>query len=552
MMRRSRSNLPTDARANRWSLAAALAAVFLGAVDLTVIATILPQMVFDLQINTADVDRYIWVVNAYLLAYIVSIPLMGRVSDLIGRTAAFELALAVFLAGSAWSAVAGDLRELIAARAIQGAGGGALLPVAMALVGDLMPAGNRLAALGTVGAVDTLGWVLGPLWGAVMVALAPGDEPWRWVFWINLPIGAVVAIAIALAGRKVPATRRESGGGLRRLDLPGTMLLGAGLLLVNLGLSAGGEVGLTQGSAMRALGGTKNPLADEIVPLMAGGIALLALFLFWERLASRPILSPQLFGTRPFLMGIVVNFLVGAALIVAVVDVPVVVALLVDQDRISTVSAYLLAPFTVSMAVLSFGGGLVARRFGERPTAIAGLLLVTAGYIVLWLGLREDHYLRMIPGLLIAGTGFGLVVAPIGAQVIDAAAPEDRGVAAAFAILFRLLGMTIGISTLTAVGVRRLQTLTDRLEPVVQRAGETTAEFFLRQTQYIEDYAVPLSLKVVRETFLVAAALALLAVIPTALARGRTRTETTAAEASDDRIAVLAEGGAKRGDGVVN
>ncbi len=409
---------------------------------------------------------------------------MGRVSDLVGRTAAFEIALAVFLAGSVWSAVAGDLGELIAARAVQGAGGGALLPVTMALVGDLLPAGKRLTALGVVAAVDTLGWVLGPLWGAAMVSLAPGAEPWRWVFWINLPIGLVVAVAIAFTGRGAGAAAAH--GTFRGLDLPGTLLLGGGLLLLNLGLSAGGEVGLTQGSAMRALGGTKNPLAGDLVPLIAGGIVVLALFVVWERRASNPILSPRLFGARPFLTGIVANFLLGAALIVAVVDIPVVVALLVDQDRISTVGAYLLAPFTISMAVLSFAGGVVARRYGERQTAVAGLFLIVVGYAALWVGLRDDDYLQLIPGLLIAGTGFGLVVAPIGSQVIDSASPEDRGVAAAFTILFRLLGMTIGISALTAIGVRRLQMLTDRIEPVVQQTGETTAQFFLRQTQYIE------------------------------------------------------------------
>jgi MFS family permease len=520
----SRSIPPARDDDRRWALIAALAAVFLGAVDLTVIATILPRMVFDLHINTADVDRYIWVVNAYLLAYIVSIPLMGRVSDLLGRTAAFEIALAVFLAGSVWSATASSLHELIAARAVQGAGGGALLPVTMALVGDLLPAGQRVTALGVVGAVDTLGWVLGPLWGAAAVAAAPGSEPWRWVFWINVPIGLLVAAAIALAGRRQRGPRSR-GGGIRCLDLPGTLLLGGGLLLVNLGLSAGGEVGLSQGSAMRALGGTKNPLAGDLVPLIAGGLALLVLFVLWERRATYPILSPALFGARPFVTGIVANFLVGAALIVAVVDVPVVVALLVDQDRISTVSAYLLAPFTISIAALSFAGGLAARRYGERRTAAIGLVLVVIGYVALWLGMREDHYLRMIPGLLIAGMGFGLVVAPIGAQVIDAAAEADRGMAAAFTILFRLLGMTIGISTLTAVGVHRLQSLTNRLPPVVQKPGETTAEFFLRQTQFIQDYAVPLSLKVVRETFLIAAVLALLALIPIASMRPRARSD---------------------------
>jgi MFS family permease len=175
------------------------------------------------------------------------------------------------------------------------------------------------------------------------------------------------------------------------------------------------------------------------------------------------------------------------------------------------------------MAALSFVGGIVANRFSGRTSAAIGLLLVTAGYVALWFGLRDDHYLRMVPGLAIAGTGFGLLVAPVAAQVIDAAKAADRGVAASFTILFRLLGMTIGISTLTALGVRRLQTLTDRLDPIVQQTGESTAEYFVRQNRYIEDVAIPLSLKVVRETFLVAAVIALVAIVPVMMFRTASR-----------------------------
>src|SRR5690606_7393000 len=138
---------------------------------------------------------YVWIVNAYLLAYIIAIPIVGRVSDLIGRTAAFQASLLVFAAGSIWCALAPDLGWMIAGRAVQGAGGGALLPVTMALVGDLLPPGRRVAALGVVGAVDTLGWVLGPLWGAAVVGIGPGNEPWRWVFIINIPLCLIASVA---------------------------------------------------------------------------------------------------------------------------------------------------------------------------------------------------------------------------------------------------------------------------------------------------------------------------------------------------------------------
>src|SRR5829696_349601 len=203
---------------DRRALGAALLAVLLGALDLTVIATILPGMVTDLRINAADVDRYVWIVNSYLLAYVVAIPVVGRLSDIVGRTLAFQASLALFLVGSIVCAFAADLPGMIAGRAIQGAGGGALLPVTMAMVGDLLPPGRRAAALGLVGAIDTLGWVLGPIWGATLVEIAPGQDPWRWVFIVNIPLALVAAVAIGRVG-----ARNTTGttGWVEKLDIPG-------------------------------------------------------------------------------------------------------------------------------------------------------------------------------------------------------------------------------------------------------------------------------------------------------------------------------------------
>lgn len=504
----------------RGPLAAAMLTVFIGALDLTVIATILPRMIFDLGINTADIDRYIWVVNAYLLAYLIAIPIMGRVSDLIGRPLAFQLSLAVFLSGSVWCALADGLGPLIAGRAIQGAGGGALLPVTMALVGDLLPPGRRVAALGLVGAVDTLGWVLGPLWGAALVGIFSGvEEPWRWVFYVNVPLCVVAGVAVLATSRRVPRVTRQPGS--RRLDLLGAGLLGTALLLLNLGLSSGGELGSGAGDGLRALGGTPNPLAEYLVPLLLGAAVVGVVFVWWENRAAIPMLPLGLFRRRRFSAAIGANFLTGAALIVGMVDVPVVVALLVVSDRVSGVSALMLAPFTLFMAALSFYGGMVVGRLGERNTAAVGLLLVAAGYALVWFGLRDEQLGWMVPGLLIAGGGFGLLIAPLGASAIEAAPDADRGIAAALSLVFRLLGMTIGISTLTALGVSRLQTLTGRLTTPRQEAGESTASFLVRQQEFIADYAIPLAVQVIRETFLVAAVLALAALVPISFLRRR-------------------------------
>lgn len=500
-------------RGARGALAAALLAVFVGALDLTVIATILPRMVSDLRINTADIDRYIWVVNAYLLAYVITIPVVGRLSDLIGRRSAFLVSLAVFLAGSLWCASADNLRDLIIGRAIQGAGGGALLPVTMALVGDVLPPRRRTAALGLVGAIDTLGWVLGPLWGAGIVgALASQTTPWRWVFTINVPLGILTAVAIVIAGRAISSPPVPLS--LRRLDLVGTALLAMALLLINLGLSSGGELGAATGTGARALGGTTNPLAPYLLQLLTGGVVALGLFVWWERRAFSPIVPPALLRRPRFAAAISANFLAGSALIVAMVNTPIVVALLVDEDKISSTSALMLAPFTLLMAALSFGGGLLTRRVGERGTAILGVALVAVGYTVLWIGPWDGDYVGMVPGLALAGAGFGLLIAPIGAAALEAAAPGDRGIAAGLALVFRLLGMTIGISALTAVGVRRLATLTNRLDTIVRQPNESTAEFLVRQNTFVEERVVPISLQVVRETFLIAGCLTLLALVP--------------------------------------
>ena len=240
-----------------------------------------------------------------------------------------------------------------------------------------------------------------------------------------------------------------------------------------------------------------------------------------QRHAKWPLLPVALFGDRQFSAAIVANFLVGASLIVAMVDIPVITAMLVDQASVSRVSALMLAPFTVLIALLSLAGGRIVSRVGFRLTASLGLVLVAIGYAALWLGLRGGALIGMVPGLVLAGAGFGLVFAPISATAIDAAPDPDRGIAAAMTLVFRLLGMTIGISTLTAIAVRRLQGLVGNLEEVVQAPDESTADFLARQTALLYETVLPVSLQVARETFLLAGAIALLGLIPVAFFANR-------------------------------
>jgi MFS family permease len=354
----------------------------------------------------------------------------------------------------------------------------------------------------------------------LLVEVVPGSEPWRWAFIINIPLAIAAAIAIARLGG---ARGAINTGWLQRLDLPSVALLAGALFTFNLGLSAGGEIGMSS-SGGRALGGSRNPVGDYILPLLIASVLSVlfgGLFIRRQIHAAWPLLPVALFGERRFSAAIIANVLVGASLIVTMVDVPVITALIVEQAAASRVSALLLAPFTLLIALLSLAGGRVATRWGFRLTTSVGFVLVAVGYVALWFGLHDGHLMGMVPGLLIAGSGFGLVFAPVSATAIDAASEVDRGIAAAMTLVFRLLGMTVGISALTAIAVRRLQGLVGDLSAIVQNPGESTADFLARQTAMLYETVLPISLQVVRETFLLAALIALIGLLPAAVFSSR-------------------------------
>ncbi|MGB3328801.1 MAG: MFS transporter [Thermomicrobiales bacterium] len=497
------------------ALSGALLAVFVGAIDLTVIAAILPQMVQDVGVNTSDLDRYIWIVSGYLIAYIVAIPIVGRISDLVGRRSTFLACLALFLAGSIVCATAHDLTSLVVGRSIQGFGGGGLLPITLALTIDVLPPPRRLAGIGIVSAADTLGWVIGPLYGAAIESIAPGESPWRWVFWINIPI--VVAVAVFIV-RHMPASRHPEGiRALRQFDVVGALVLTGAIVAANLALSAGGEIGSATGSGLRALGGTPNPLAAYTIPLLVVAGILVVVLVVVQRLVRHPILPAALFRRRSFRLAMIANALVGLVLMVAMVDVPVAVNLVAPPKWATAASAGMLATYTIGIMAATLLSDRAMTRIGHLRTMVAGLTLAAGGYTLLNALLGSGHLLRMVPGLALAGFGVGLLLPPLSGLAVTDVEEQDRGAASAMMLVSRLLGMTTGMSALTAVAVKRLQVLTERAPAIVRGPNETTAEFFERQRQFLTDTAFPLSIQVLGETFLIAAVLAVIAVVPVTL-----------------------------------
>jgi MFS family permease len=455
--------------------------VFIGALDLTIVSAVLPDVIRSLTLEIQKLDVAGWVVTGYFVSYAISMTFMGKVSDIAGRRLVYLLCLAIFFVGSwlvaaspGWPAgvalrvmhlfqnhpspVFASLDALIAGRVVQAFGAGAMVPVSMALVADLYPPEKRALPLGIIGAVDTAGWVLGHLYGGIMVQFMS----WPYLFWINLPVVAVIFCITwwGLAG----LPRMDVKGGI---DWIGVMLLGTALLLLNIGLGAP-EPGL-EGSAA--------PSPHRLY-WVAGAAVVFAIFLISQRRVRDPILDLRIFSNRNLSAASGVNLLVGFCIMVALVSVPIFinVAGAADTRKAALITGYLLCAFTVPMALAAIPGGWLSERLGYRTSVVVGLITAIAGFWMMSLWKVEmaaqavDSFdsLRQGPapavargtgfmaaGLALAGIGIGLTIAPIGAAVINGVGEQDRGMASSLVIILRLIGMSVSMSSMTAYGLRR-------------------------------------------------------------------------------------------------
>ncbi|MBA2952419.1 MFS transporter [Nocardioides sp. MAH-18] len=496
---------------SRWLLGLASIAVAFAAADTYVVVLALPDMMAGAGIPIEQLQRAAPIVSGFLLGYVAMLPLIGRIADLRGRVPVLVAALVVFALGSLVTALAYDLPTMVGGRFLQGVGGGGLVPATLALVADLYPAQRRGVPLGVVSAVQEIGSVLGPLFGALVLAITD----WRAIFVINLVVGLVLAAAIRRLAPERGALRVDwiglglalvvlLAGALVCIEPSGLMrdltwgrlfipVFGDSRWLTPLGLVAIAALVLLVARCLTA----RHPLVDlrgwgrtvreaDVVGALLLALALAGVILafatadpevqvfsdqgVWYLLGSalaavgfalhlrrtdRPLLPAGAMRRTPAWGSMLVSFFVGAALIAALIDIPLFARTTVyPGDQLA--AALVLVRFLVALPAGAVLGGYLTRRVPAGVVTAAGMALAAVGFgwMSTW-GLESlESPVATLP-LVIGGFGFGLALAPVNAAVLASTDDDVHGVSTAFVVVSRMVGMLVGISVLTTLGLRR-------------------------------------------------------------------------------------------------
>jgi EmrB/QacA subfamily drug resistance transporter len=411
-----------------WTIFAALMlGMFLAALDQTIVSTALPTIVGDL----GGLNHLSWVVTSYLLASTVSTPLYGKLGDMMGRKPVFMAAILIFLAGSMLAGLSQTMGELIGFRALQGVGAGGLMVGAQAIIADIVPPRERGRYMGLIGSVFAVASVAGPLLGGFLV----DNLSWRWVFYVNMPVGALAVLIVATRLHLHTPTIRH------RIDIVGAALLSAGVSALILLTTWGGN--------QYAWG------SSTIVGLGVAGVALLVVFVWWESRAAEPILPLSLFRSRVFTVASAMGFAIGMAMFGAIVFIPLYLQLVYGASPTS--SGLRMLPLMAGLLVAAIASGRAISRIGRyKPFPIAGTAILVVGmYLLSLLKVGTAPWLASIY-MLVVGVGIGLVMQVLVLVVQNDARPEQMGVATSTATFFRSVGGSFGVAIFGAIFATRL------------------------------------------------------------------------------------------------
>jgi EmrB/QacA subfamily drug resistance transporter len=404
-----------------WTFAITSSAWFVFALDRLVVTTALPVIGADLGADLAGAE---WTVSAYTLSFAVLLLAGAALGDRFGRRRMFAIGMALFSVGSAAAALAPTTATLVAARAVQGAGGAIFAPVSLTLLSAATPADRRGAVFGAWGGIGGVGAAVGPLLGGGLT----GWVGWQWIFWLNVPLGLVLAVLGRLC-------LGESHGPHGRLDARGVALSGAGMLGVVWAVIRAGSDGWAR---------------PDVLVALSVGVLTLVLFVAWEMRAPAPLLPMRFFRSRAFAVANVAALLMYAALFGALF---LVTQLLQTGLGASPLEAGVrMLPMVVMPMLLAPAGGALSDRWGTRRLMVLGVSLVSAG--LAWLAAvtsADVAYVLLLPGMIMMGAGSALFFAPVAATVIGAVAPVEQGQASGISTVVREVAVVLGVAVVAAV-----------------------------------------------------------------------------------------------------
>jgi MFS family permease len=499
------------------AMTALCAAVFVAALDQTMVLTVMPSIMRSLYISVSNINDAGWIITGYLLGYTVAMPLFGRLADVRGRRPMALVALVLFMVGSALCVFLARLDLFVAARVVQAAGGGALVPIAMAAAADMFPPGRRALVLGIIGGSAEAGGVLGPIYGAGLTAL----WSWRLIFLVNVPLCLFLMVVcwrlLRPTGPRISGEAAEDAADLESAPAGGKMrwwlrgqvdYVGAALMALAL---AGVTIGL--GTGTQTVNSTAQAASTPVRwPWLALSAVAFVAFILFERRQQRPLIRLDFFKRPAFAAANFAHFLVGAALIIGMVEIPLYAYTLFDMTEIQ--GGLLLIRLTLMIPVGAVVGGWLADLVGYRITAVLGFLTTCGGYLLVSRWSLDPSGLAMTRDLMISGLGFGLVIGPIGASAISSAGTKWMATGSALVTVSRMVGMVVGLSAMSSWGVRRFNALAANITtPIVRPSGLTDAQW-----QATKDAATAATKAaahaVFGEFFLIAAIVIGLAVIP--------------------------------------
>jgi EmrB/QacA subfamily drug resistance transporter len=401
--------------------------MFLAALDQTIVSTALPTIVGDL----GGLNHLSWVVTSYLLASTISTPLYGKVGDMIGRKPVFLAAILIFLAGSMLAGLSQSMAELIGFRALQGIGAGGLMVGAQAIIADIVPPRERGRYMGLIGSVFAVASVAGPLLGGFLV----DNLSWRWVFYVNLPVGALAILIVSTRLHlHTPHVRHQ-------IDYLGFALLGGGVAALILLTTWGGS--------QYAWG------SNTIIGLAIVGIALLSVFVWWEGRVTEPILPLRLFRSPIFSVANAMGFTIGMTMFGAIIFIPLFLQVVYGVSP--TKSGLMTIPLMAGLLVASILSGRAISRIGRyKAFPIAGTAVLVVGmYLLSLLGVSTAAWVASAY-MVVVGIGLGLVMQVLVLVVQNDARPQMIGVVTSSATFFRSVGGAFGVAFFGAIFSSRL------------------------------------------------------------------------------------------------